>query len=67
VSVADFKLYSVLSKLRVVQNELSQVTVLNEAMNNFMKRIEELPSIKAYMAGPNYHQRPINNPCAKWR
>jgi glutathione S-transferase len=67
VSVADFKLYSVLSKLRVVQNELSQVTVLNEAMNSFMKRIEELPSIKAYMAGPNYHQRPINNPCAKWR
>jgi hypothetical protein len=39
---------------------------LNEALNNFMKRIEELPPIKAYMAGPNYQQRPINNPEAKW-
>jgi glutathione S-transferase len=67
VSVADFKLYSFLSKLRIVQNELSQVIVLNEALNNFMKRIEELPSIKAYMASPNYQQRPINNPEAKWR
>jgi glutathione S-transferase len=67
VSVADFKLYSILCKLRIIQTELSQVTVMNESLNNFMKRIEELPSIKAYMAGPNYLQRPINNPCAKWR
>jgi glutathione S-transferase len=67
VSVADFKLYSFLSKMRIVQNELSQVTVFNEALNNFMERIEELPSIKAYMAGPNYQQRPINSPHAKWR
>jgi glutathione S-transferase len=66
VSVADFKLYSFLIKMRIVQNELSQVTVFNEALNNFMKRVEELPLIKVYMAGPNYQQRPINNPEAKW-
>jgi glutathione S-transferase len=66
VSVADFKLYSFLCKLRIIQTELSQVTVLNEELNNFMKRIEELPSIKAYRAGPNYQERPINNPSAKW-
>lgn len=69
VSIADFKLYVFLFKITKIQNEIrgnKSTEAIPSSMQNFMKRIEELPSIKAYMASPDYQTTPINNPSAKW-
>ena len=69
-SVADFKLYVYLYKLRVIQDELgndSTADVLTQDLESFMTRIEELPKIKVYMASANYQKRPLNNLHAKFK
>jgi len=69
VSVADFKLYVFMEKLRIIETELcpSSSCILNETMVSFLTRIEALPAIKEYMASPNYLARPLGSPHAKWK
>ena len=74
-SIADFQLYVFLYELSVIQQELgndatASIIFLSSAsskMSAFMTRIEQLPKIKEYMAGPQYMKRPLNNPHAKFK
>lgn len=69
VTVADLKLYETLRKIRIVgkeicnDNDASRVGGSIE-LSDFMKRVEALPSIKAYMESSEYMSRPLNNPHA---
>ena len=68
-TVADFKFYSFLYKMTCIQQDLGTPDtegVLTLDMVTYMKRIEELPNIKEYMASSVYQKRPINNVMAKW-
>lgn len=71
-SVADFKLYVLLYKLTVIQDQLGDETTKtilgadNPWEKEYMGRIEAIPSIKAFMASSQYMKGPMNNPVAKW-
>ena len=72
-SVADFKLYVLLYKLTVIQeqlgDEMSKTIVGSDAawVKEYMERIEAIPSIKTFMASSSYMKGFLNNPSAKWR
>lgn len=72
VTVADLKLYEVLRKIRIVEvevcNQKDMSTVGGSTkMAAFLKRIEALPSLKAYFESDDYLARPLNNPHAKFK
>jgi glutathione S-transferase len=66
MSVADLKLYVFLYKLTVLQKTLGDESTASKlsAWEPYMKRIEETPKIKEYMASPDYQRHPLNNPHA---
>jgi glutathione S-transferase len=72
LSIADLKLYTYLYKLTVVQALLgSEATAAALAGNggwvsDYMKRVEEVPRLKEYMASERYQRRPLNNPSAQF-
>ena len=68
-SIDDFKLYTVLHKLCAIQKDLGNEEtkgIVTDDLLAYMKRIEELPKIKEYLASPDHLPFPINNPIAKW-
>ncbi|KAL7577342.1 hypothetical protein ACA910_002077 [Epithemia clementina (nom. ined.)] len=71
--VADWKLYVLLYKLKVVQSQLGNeatATILGdhgEWVRPYMERMEAIPAIQAYMACESYMKGSLNNPHAKWR
>lgn len=72
-TVADAKLYEYLRKVRIVQVEICKDSNTTNAVGGsaklgaFMKRFEEIPAIKTYMASQEYLSRPLNNPHAKFK
>nr|ACD13785.1 glutathione S-transferase mu [Reishia clavigera] len=64
VTVADFPMYELLD-----QHTLMIKGCLNDYphLQAFLKRFEDLPKIKAYMASPKFIKRPINNKSAKFK
>jgi glutathione S-transferase len=66
-TIADVKFYESLRRISVVQKE-----VCNDnggisgfpKLQDYMKSIEAIPSIKAYMDSDDFLQRPLNNPHA---
>jgi glutathione S-transferase len=69
-SIADFKLYSFLYNLRVIQTDLgddSTAGIMTKEIDSFMARMEELPNVKEYMGSPHYMKRPLNNPHAQFK
>lgn len=67
--IDDFKLYCVLHKLCAIQDDLGSEetkSVITDDLLAYMKRVEELPKIKEYLAGPEHLPRPINFIAAKW-
>lgn len=69
LSIADLKLYVFLYKLKVIHGQIkSQFSVpeLGPEWVAYMKRIEDIPAIKVYMASPIFMLRPLNNPHAKF-
>mmetsp|Transcript_54907 Transcript_54907/g.153997 ORF Transcript_54907/g.153997 Transcript_54907/m.153997 type:complete len:246 (-) Transcript_54907:60-797(-) len=67
--IDDFKLYSVLHKLCVLQGDLGSdetKSIVTDDLLEYMKRVEELPKIKEYLASPDNLPKPINNPIANW-
>lgn len=68
-SVADFKLYVFLYKLKIIQADLSSPDtewMFTADLLAFMSRMEELPNVKDYMSSSDYQKRPINNTMALW-
>lgn len=71
-SVADFKLYVFLYKMKVIQeqlgNEMTKSILEEDApwCKPYMESIEAIPAVKAYMASDSYQKGPLNNPVAKW-
>jgi glutathione S-transferase len=69
-SIADFKLYSYLYKLRHIHSILGGPTTADKIPGDlmaYMHRIEELPGIKEYIISPYYMKSPLYNPAARWR
>lgn len=67
--IDDFKLYTLLHKLCILQKDLGNEEtkgIVTDDLLEYMKRIEELPKIKEYLASPDHLPVPINNPIAKW-
>jgi glutathione S-transferase len=68
-SIDDFKLYSFLHKMNIIQEDLGSPETAGTVTADlvaYMKRIEELPRIKEYMASPDYMSKPVNRSMAKW-
>ena len=68
-SIADCKLYVLLYKFTIIQEQLGDETTrayMSPALHNYMKRIESLPSLQKYFESKYYQKRPLNNPAAKW-
>lgn len=67
ISILDLKLYCFLRKLKFAQSELSITPSSHEEwVDAFMKRVEDIPEIKAYVNSPQYLHRPLNNPHANF-
>ena len=68
ISILDLKLYCFLRKLKFAQSELSITPSSHEEwwVDAYMKRVEDIPEIKAYVNSPQYLHRPLNNPHAKF-
>jgi glutathione S-transferase len=67
--IDDFRLYSVLHKLCMVQEDLGSdetKPIVTDDLLEYMKRVKEIPKIKEYLSGPDHLPKPINNPIAKW-
>jgi glutathione S-transferase len=67
--IDDFKLYCVLHKMCVVQEDLGSdetKPIVTDDLLEYMKRIEELPKIKEYLSSPDHLPKPLNNTVAKW-
>lgn len=67
--IDDFKLYSFLHKVCVIQEDLGNdetKPIVTVDLRAYMKRIEELPNIKEYIASADHLMKPINNTMAKW-
>ena len=70
VSVADFKLYETLSKLRLIEAEASvgtQTLASHAAMTAYVARMEALPALKAYLQSDSCIDRPLNNVHAQFK
>lgn len=68
-TIDDFKFYSFLHKLTIIQESLGNeetASIITQDMRDYMKEIEDLPNIKEYLNGPDHLARPMNNPMAKW-
>lgn len=67
ISILDLKLYCFLRKLKFAQSELSITPSSHEEwVDAYMKRVEDIQEIKAYVNSPQYLHRPLNNPHAKF-
>jgi glutathione S-transferase len=67
--IDDFKFYSFLHKMRLIQEDLGSPEtkgIITDDLVAFMTRIEDLPNVKEYMAGPDHQSKPLNNTMAKW-
>lgn len=67
--IDDFKLYTFLQKMQVLQEQLGSDDTKDMIPANlleYMKRIEDLPKVKEYLASSDHLAKPINNPNAKW-
>ena len=71
VSVADFKLYELLSKIRIIEADPSVGTCAlkkNTILMDYMERIESIPRIARYLKSENLCiQRPLNNIHAQFK
>jgi glutathione S-transferase len=72
VTVADLKLYEVLRKIRIVEqevcNQMDTSTVGGSTkMAGFMAQVEAVPALKSYFESNDYLARPLNNPHAKFK
>jgi glutathione S-transferase len=68
-TIGDFKVYSFLHKLSVIQEDLGSpdtAGILTSDLEAFMKRIEELPNVKQYLESTDHMAKPVNSPEAKW-
>ncbi|XP_048583218.1 glutathione S-transferase Mu 2 [Nematostella vectensis] len=63
LTFADFNVWEALDQLRTLDP-----TILDghDNLKGFMKRIQELPGVREYMASEFYHSLPISNKMAKW-
>ena len=72
-SVADWKLYSFLYKMTVIQDQLGNKTTARIIGENadwvepYMKRLEAIPAIENYMKSTSYMKHYLHSPHAKWR
>lgn len=72
-SVADWKLYVFLYKMTVVQDQLGNeitATILEkdaEWVNAYMKRMESIKQVSAYLSSPSYMKHFMHSPHAAWR
>jgi hypothetical protein len=75
--VADLKLYEFLRVVKIAEQETSEAKAAENdddtkvggstLLATFVKRVEELPSIKAYIECGDFLHRPLNNPHAKFK
>jgi glutathione S-transferase len=76
-TVADLKLYEFLRVVKIAEQETSEAKAAENdddtkvggstLLATFVKRVEELPSIKAYIECGDFLHRPLNNPHAKFK
>ena len=67
-SVADAKVYDLLSKLTIIEASSGTNTLAgNSALQQYMQRVEQVPAIAAYLSGGNFLQRPLNNAHAQFK
>lgn len=72
-SVADWKLYVILYKMTIIQDQLGNETTASilkadaEWVEPFMTRIESIPVVASYMASSSYQRHFLHSPHAKWR
>jgi len=70
ISVADLKLYETLRKLQIIefQPQINTKTLAGFAkLQAFIKRVEALPAMSAYMDGSTFMPRPLNNEHAQFK
>jgi glutathione S-transferase len=70
VTVADFKIYELLRKLKLVQSDPAvKVDTLSNfpSLTAYVERVEALGPIKSYLAASSFLGRPLNNPHAEFR
>lgn len=64
VTVADLKVYETLRKLKIIEEQPevgSKALASFPALMDFITRVEELPSMKAYRSSGAFMARPLNN------
>lgn len=70
VTVADFALFETLSKIKIIEAQETVRTAVLASFPNlveYVKRVELLPPIKAYLTSTEVINRPINNPQAQFK
>lgn len=65
ISILDIKLYCFLRKVKFAQAELNIKPSSHESwVETYMKCVEDVPEVKAYVNSVDYLHRPLNNPHA---
>jgi glutathione S-transferase len=65
ISILDIKLYCFLRKVKFAQSELNIQPSMHEGwVDVYLKRVENVPQVNAYVYSPHYLHRPLNNPHA---
>jgi glutathione S-transferase len=68
VTVADCKLYELLRKIRIIEQEQGTAVFAKfPELQKYTERFEALPAIQRYQAGPSFLSRPMNNPHAQFK
>ncbi|PFX29291.1 glutathione S-transferase Mu 3-like isoform X1 [Stylophora pistillata] len=64
ITFVDFILYEIMDEHQIFDSTLLEP---HENLKDFLKRIEELPTIAAYLKSDRFKARPINNKMAKFK
>jgi glutathione S-transferase len=71
-SIADFKLYELVRKTRLIAQELGGASAADpiaryERLQQHFAAVEALPAIREYLDSAAYQARPLNNPTAHFK